>query len=1186
MAGNDLNFLADLLPSAVVKVVTVETLGGQIELERNPHIVEENVPVFKRAELQNALGVDGGARFEQLLSSVGLGLDAGTGDQLAQASTLMGFKTSNKETTAITLDCAVRDTLAADDVASQWFMSQDITKYLYITVAQFTSKRSVDAYKKLLKGASGPAMTAAFNYLSGIITKQQLMEAKPPVPGAGNLVKVKNDVSIKYSSVQDIVNSIDSSTTGNAISEQDLMLAGFASIDTNGNTVYDFPIKFQFEVKSATPSHLSYYVCTLLNIEALLEDNNLNTTSVNMNANQYSMNGEWLTTVEAGELNLGDSRISDFRDVDDVVPAYTIDLSQVNILNRLASGAGQHFTTLPAYRHKYFSDVHLTSDSSRACGFLFGYSHLDFMKDNSMYGRFFDNVEDSLRDTVLRRCSIQEIKILRRRVKHHKQGAYARGFPNVYEPWDAEQVDHIVVSSKSNRTGKVPPTQRITVADTGERKGRKGGGGVREVELSHGDSNGKDFRIRHFTGKDMGVKDRTVGIYQYGVEITVRDYVPVYIARHLKRMQKQVARLREYEVFANIPVVNRYKMTYTDPHVGTKFVSPDGQRAKATVAIVAGEARSNTNTRNQTQVGHYDPTTNKFTREFLQFATSKYGRSRPWDAAPRAFVELMDLVVSEKMTRQKKEKMRKNLSSICNPRSGTPRGISAVIDTLEKYIKVVQDLISAETPASNSSAASNPSTPNGGSGVTNRTITYKTYFANDAFDSDAPPFTGASFLQMSAAGGPASLGLVSTSDYINRANEEITKYFISPTAIPSATSAFRCLSARTMNVLGPENTINLQTVRNRYKNSDGTNGPDMSAMTDSLKSLVQYIGSKRKADQVNVLTVDSKQRLGQALAPEFGATLMTKEQVDRELSDYPTAISPRAMTSGVEDGGTGTPFPSMFSLATLTVEEDDEIDFQDVFPSAMASTEWGADADTSDILGALQNLTAGYETEQETHFLLQMLTTTKRDYLHSTKQKPADPNAPNFSAMAVVFFMLEESAKMGAGSWESVFNHFASMLNKLPPSIQAAAISALNGDSVLDNIKNRMDQAHWDDPFYNMLYQLYFMMNVRVEFLAGYRPSNLQPKYEKSIGSEIWLPLEKSLVVTLNRREGTQILCRLRPYNNEAVRISFPKAMDLPIWNAKFILVGNGDAPLTGMKRKIGLTTPATQIVREGLHTD
>jgi hypothetical protein len=1186
MAGNDLNFLADLLPSAIVKVVTVETLGGQLELERNPHIVEENVPVFKRAELQNALGVEGGARFEQLLTSVGLGLDAATGDQLASAGTAMGFKTSNKETTAVTLDCAVRDTLAADDVASQWFMSQDITKYLYITVTQFTSKRSVNAYKKLLKGAPPAAMTAAFNYLSGVISKDQLLETKPPVPGAGNIVKLKNDVSIKYSSVQDIVNSIDSSTTGNAISEQDLMLAGFASIDTNGNTVYDFPIKFQFEVKSATPSHLSYYVCTLLNIEQLLEDNNLNTTSVNMNASQYSMNGEWLTTIEAGELNLGDTRISDFRDVDDVVPAYTIDLSQVNVLNRLASGAGQHFTTLPAYRHKYFSDVHLSTDSSRGCGYLFGYSHLDFMKDMSVYGRFFDNVEDRLRDTVLRRCTIEEIKILRRRVKHHKQGAYARGFPNVYEPWNSEQVDHVVVSSKANRTGKVPPTQRVTVADTGERKGQKGGGGIREVELSHGDSNGKDFRIRHFTGKDVGVKDRTVGIYQYGVEITVRDYVPVYIGRRLQRLQKQVARLREYEVFANIPVVNRYKMTYTDPHVGTKFVTPDGQQAKPTVAIVAGESRSNTNTRNQTQVGHYDPTTNKFTREFLVFATSKYGRTRPWDAAPRAFVELMDLVVSEKMTRQKKEKMRKNLSSICNPRSGTPRGISAVIDTLEKYIKLVQDLISAEPPASNSSAASNPSTPNGGSGVTNRTITYKTYFANDAFNSDLPPFTGASFLGMSSAGGPASLGLVSTSDYISRASEEITKYFTSLTAIPSATSAYRCLSARSMNVLGPENTINLQTVRNRYKNSDGTNGPDRAAMVEALRSLVQYVGSKRKADDVNVLTVDSKQRLGQALAPEFGVTLMTKEEVIRELTYADSDPTRLTISPDADRGGTGMSFGSLSPLLPTPIEEEDEIDFADVFPSAMASPEWGDEADTSDIIAALQNITAGYETEQETHFLLQLLTTTKRDYLHSTKKKPADPNAPNFSAMAIVWFMLEESAKMGAGSWEAIFNHFAGMLNKLPPSIQAAAVSAMNGDTVLENIKTRMDQAHWDDPFYNLLYQLYFMMNVRVEFLAGYRTSNLQPKYEKSIGSEIWLPLEKSAVTTLNRRKGTQILCRLRPYNNEAMRISFPKAMDLPIWNAKFILVGNDGAPLAGMKRRIGLTTPATQIVREGLHTD
>ena len=98
MAGNDLNFLADLLPSAVVKVITVETLGGQIELETYPHIVEETVPVYKRAKLQSVLGTEGGAQFEQLLTSLGAGLGAASTSALAAAGTVMGFKTSNKET--------------------------------------------------------------------------------------------------------------------------------------------------------------------------------------------------------------------------------------------------------------------------------------------------------------------------------------------------------------------------------------------------------------------------------------------------------------------------------------------------------------------------------------------------------------------------------------------------------------------------------------------------------------------------------------------------------------------------------------------------------------------------------------------------------------------------------------------------------------------------------------------------------------------------------------------------------------------------------------------------------------------------------------------------------------------------------------------------------------------------------
>ncbi len=39
MASNDMNFLKDLIPTSVIKVITIETIGGTVLLETNPHIV-------------------------------------------------------------------------------------------------------------------------------------------------------------------------------------------------------------------------------------------------------------------------------------------------------------------------------------------------------------------------------------------------------------------------------------------------------------------------------------------------------------------------------------------------------------------------------------------------------------------------------------------------------------------------------------------------------------------------------------------------------------------------------------------------------------------------------------------------------------------------------------------------------------------------------------------------------------------------------------------------------------------------------------------------------------------------------------------------------------------------------------------------------------------------------------------
>lgn len=1177
MSANDMNFLSDLIPAVVIKVVTIETAGGLVELETNPHIVEDNVPVYKRAELQRTIGAEGGAELERLMATHRASLSTTSLTGMTRVAGEHGIGTDDSETTIVTIDCAITDTLSRTNPASQWFASGDITKYLFIYGVQFASKKAVSAYESLLSSATGPVMQIVHSYLQGSMSATELRNQahRYSIRNVGNIISAKDDISWDLISVQDIINSIDSSTTGEAVTEQDLMLAGLSSTDTRGNTVYEFPAKFQFETKSAEPSHLAYYVVPFLHVENLLEDNNLTTTSTNMTAAQYSNNGQWITAISDGKLNRNDTRISDFRNVDTVVPAHSVDLSLINQLDELASGTAQNFTTLPSYRHKYFSDIHLSFTTSRECGFAFAFNQLDFMKDNSVYGRLFDNVEDSLADIVLSKCAIEEVKIIRRRVRRHKQGAYARGYPNTYEPWDATQVDHVVVSSKAAKKDKrLQATQRLEKLGTAT----VSIGGVREVHLQTNVTNGKDFRVRHFTGKDAEIKNHTTGEYQYGVEITMRDYVPVYIGDRLERLRQHVSRLKEYEVFANIPLVNRYVQTYSEPHVSSKRVDQTSKKAIPVVDIFGGTTKKHSHGNSTaTQEGFYDPTINRFTSEFNEFALRRYATTRPWERAANAFVDVLDLIINSNLSVTSKSQLAEDITAVCNPVSGSPRGIATVISMLDKYIKIVEDLISAEPTTTNSSAASNPSTPHGGTGVTDRTVTYKTYFNNDSFDADAPPKTGVTFMKVTSAGDVATLPMVSTSAYKKRASEEVLKFFVSPTAAPKPDAAYKCLSAQSMNLLESDNTINLESVNNT---DDVLHQIEMGQI---FQKIVQYMGSVRKAGQTRTLTIDSKQRIGQALAPEFGFSLMTATEYDNAIKE---GTQTQLMAPDVDQGSSAeVGFEAKISPISIpfTTAEDEEVDYLNVFPSAMATEDWLLQQSTSEMVEVFNNLAAGFEAMHESSFLIQMFINTTRDLMHSTPHHPARPNEANFSVLGVIGWVLTQAMATGATTYEDLDRAYRDVLDALPISMQAAAVSVGPSDSVHSNIADRINIRYWNNPVYNILYQLHFMMTARVEYLAGYGNSNLTPRYTTTIGAETWKPLTKDRVDALSRQEGQIILCRIRPYNFEALRIAYPKALKMPIWNSRFLLVGNNDKPLSGIKKRIGITAPKKQLVRQGL---
>ena len=349
------------------------------------------------------------------------------------------------------------------------------------------------------------------------------------------------------------------------------------------------------------------------------------------------------------------------------------------------------------------------------------------------------------------------------------------------------------------------------------------------------------------------------------------------------------------------------------------------------------------------------------------------------------------------------------MTSVCNPASGTPRGINAVIETMEIYIKIVEDLISSEPPATNSAAASNPKTPNGGSGVTNRTVTHKVWFVNDAFNADAPPATGATFMKMTAAGSTTSIGIITTGDYMERAQNEVLKYFTTPTAAPNPDKAYSCLSGISVNMLTPGNTVNLQRLRD-YE----AGGMERAEMKKDFKKVIQWMGSKRKADQTRILTIDSKQRVGQAISPEFGFSLMTGEQYTAALRGAieSDGITNPLLQGGADEGDSAEPVPPPPGLAILA-EDDEEIDYADVFPSAMATAEWSSQQSGAELMDAFTNIAAGFEMSHETEFLTQMVINTKRDFMHSTLNHPARSTEANFTAVAVIQYLIEQATAHG-----------------------------------------------------------------------------------------------------------------------------------------------------------------------------
>ena len=85
------------------------------------------------------------------------------------------------------------------------------------------------------------------------------------------------------------------------------------------------------------------------------------------------------------------------------------------------------------------------------------------------------------------------------------------------------------------------------------------------------------------------------------------------------------------------------------------------------------------------------------------------------------------------------------------------------------------------------------------------------------------------------------------------------------------------------------------------------------------------------------------------------------------------------------------------------------------------------------------------------------------------------------------------------------------------------------------------------------------------------------------VSSDQWTALTRQKINQLHVKEGKTLICRLRPYNSTFGKIRFPKALDMPIFNSRFLLIGNNGKVLNSIRNKWGGQSPTVVTDTQGV---
>ena len=239
VAVNQEQIVGSLIPDVYLKTITLETAGTVIR-ETNPHIEHARESVKK-------------------------------------------FKTSTNNSLQVTLDLLLKEELD-NSLIDSWFSDQEFQKYLRFTVIQSTDPfvtKIMSAANNAIQLANVNSNTEAAVFIAELMGE---MKELPEFTSFGNqaaayseedipeLMKLIFDNTIvKYVSVKEYM-----------LNNKSLLNQQHQSVTDMGHRIYDFTFRVKFELPTKSPSHLSYFIVSSIDIDQIIADYNLDTADAHL----------------------------------------------------------------------------------------------------------------------------------------------------------------------------------------------------------------------------------------------------------------------------------------------------------------------------------------------------------------------------------------------------------------------------------------------------------------------------------------------------------------------------------------------------------------------------------------------------------------------------------------------------------------------------------------------------------------------------------------------------------------------------------------------------------------------------------------------------------------------------------------------------------------------------------------